>query len=277
MDRYSGRGLAVRHAGVSDSGPELERTDAQPSESRGFVLIVVSVIIGLSAAAAAVTGFGFNLISAPLLTLVYAPRLVVLLTLLLGICASGLLLLRPEIRREAQWALIRPLFLWSLSGMPAGVALLTWGPARLLKGVIAAVTAAFAIVMLTRFRPRLRGGALDTAAVGFLSGVLSTSTSLNGPPVALYLMALGLAKNQFRGTMVTYVFLATVTSVALLILGGTAGAQTLLLGVQLLPALFLGFAAGVLAVRGLSDPGFERTVLAFLVLVGLLGIGTALR
>lgn len=241
------------------------------------MLIVVSIIIGVSAAAAAVTGFGFNLVSAPLLTLIYPPRLVVALTLLLGICASGLLVLRPEIRREAEWRIVRPLYLSSLAGMPAGVVLLMWGPARAVKAAIAAVTAAFAIVMLTRFRPRLGGGMLDTVAVGVLSGVLSTSTSLNGPPVALYLMARGFTKNRFRGTMIVYVFLATVTSVVLLALGGTITAPTLALAAKTAPVLLVGFFAGVALVHGLSDRDFEMVVLAFLLLVGLLGIGSALR
>jgi len=235
------------------------------------------VIIGLSAAAAAATGFGFNLVSAPLLTLIYPPRLVVVLTLLLGLCASGLLALRREIRGEVDWSVIRPLYLSSLAGMPVGVALLMWGPARLLKGGIAAVTAAFAIVMLTRFRPRFQGGPLQTAAVGFVSGILSTSTSLNGPPVALYLMARGLTKDRFRGNMVVYVFLATATSVVLLAAGGGATGSILTLAARLLPALVAGFAIGVALAGGLSDRHFEATVLGFLVLVGLLGIGSALR
>jgi uncharacterized protein len=241
------------------------------------VLIPISVIIGLSAAAAAVTGFGFNLVSAPLLTLMYAPRFVVVLTLLLGICASGLLVLRREIRREVEWRVVRPLYLSSLAGMPVGVALLTWGPARLLKATIATVTAAFAIVMLTRFRPRFAGGTLDTIAVGVLSGVLSTSTSLNGPPVALYLIARGFAKDRFRGNMVVYVFLATVTSVVLLAAGGSITAQTLLLAAKIAPVLIVGFMAGMAAVHRLSDRHFEVTVLGFLVLVGLLGLASALR
>ena len=85
------------------------------------MLITISVIIGLSAAAAAVTGFGFNLVSVPLLTLAYPPRFVVVLTLLLGICASGLLLLRREIRREVEWRVVRPLYLSPLIALATGV------------------------------------------------------------------------------------------------------------------------------------------------------------
>jgi len=241
------------------------------------VLITIALIIGVSAAAAAVTGFGFNLVSAPVLTLMYPPRLVVVLTLVLGLASSGLLSLRQDIRREVDWRVIRPLYLSSLAGMPIGLALFAWGPARLLKAAIAVVTAAFAILMLTRFRPRLRGTLFETMTAGFVSGILSTSTSLNGPPIALYLMARGLAKNTFRANMVVYVFLATATSVVLLAAGGSMTAATLLLTAKLLPVLVAGFAAGVAVARSLSDRAFEVTILGFLVLVGLLGLGSALR
>jgi uncharacterized membrane protein YfcA len=240
-------------------------------------LITAALVIAVSAAAAAVTGFGFNLVSAPLLTLFYPPRFVVAWTLLLGLVSSGLLCLRDEIRREVDARLIGPLYLSSVAGMPLGMALLAWGPTRLLKAGIAAVTAAFALIMLTRFRPRLRGGPFDTIATGFLSGILSTSTSLNGPPVALYLMARGLSKEKFRSNMVVYVFFATATSIVLLAAGRTMTAPMLMLALQLLPVLLAGFAGGVLMAKGLSDRGFEATVLGFLVLVGLLGLGSALR
>jgi uncharacterized protein len=241
------------------------------------MLITIALIIGLSAASAAATGFGFNLVSAPLLMLVYPPELVVVLTLLLGLFASGLLALRPDIRREVEWSVIRPLYLSSLAGMPVGMALLVWGPPRTLKTVVGAVTATFAIVMLTRLRPRLSGRAFEAVAVGVLSGLLSTSTSLNGPPVALYLLARGFVKNRFRGNMVVYVLLATATSLVLLALGGAIRTSELVLTAKLLPVLVLGFAAGVALANRLSEPGFESMVLGFLMLVGLLGIGSALR
>src|SRR5262249_39735958 len=151
------------------------------------------------------TGFGFNLVSAPLLLFVYPLRVVVVLTLLLGAFASGMLLLRVEIRRGIDWRAVWPLFLSSLVGMPGGLALLLWGGARLLKVLIGGLTALFAAAMLSGVRPRLGGGRSAAAVAGGLSGFLSTSTSLSGPPVVFYLLARSLPKDQFRGTVVAYV------------------------------------------------------------------------
>jgi uncharacterized protein len=215
-------------------------------------VFVIVLIIGVSAAAAAATGFGFNLVSAPLLLFVYPLRVVVVLTLLLGVFASGLLLVRAEIRQGTDWRLVWPLFLSSLVGMPAGLALLLRGDPRLLKVLIGGLTALFAVAMLTGARPRPPGGRYAAVVVGGLSGFLSTSTSLNGPPVALYLMARSLPKDQFRGTMVAFVFLATLSSLALLALGGAIPTFVVMLTLRLLPVLAIGFVSGITLASRLS-------------------------
>lgn len=256
------------------SEPGNSTPSAALKESR---MLIIALIVCASAAAAAATGFGFNLLSAPLLTFVYPPQVVVVLTLLLGAFTSGMLLFRSEIRRGIDWRVIRPLFLSSLVGMPVGLALLLSGHPRALKLLIAGLTALFALVMLTRFRPRLRGSRYDALAVGVFSGFLSTSTSLNGAPVALYLMARSLPKDQFRGNMVVFVFLATLSSLVLLAAGGAISAFTVVLTLRLLPVLVLGFVGGFTLANRLSDHSFEGMVLGFLVVVGLLGIASALR
>ncbi len=240
-------------------------------------MLVIALIIGVSAAAAAATGFGFNLVSAPLLLFVYSPRVVVVLTLLLGVFASGMLLSRAEIRHRIDWRAIWPLFLSSLVGMPVGLALLLWGQPRLLKVMIGGLTALFAVAMLTGLRPRLRGSGYAAIIVGGLSGFLSTSTSLNGLPVAFYLLARSLPKDQFRGTMVAYVFLATLSSLALLAVGGAIPTFVVMLTLRFLPVLVVGYVSGFTLASRLSQRGFEAMVLGFLVVVGLLGVGSALR
>ncbi len=250
---------------------------AGPAAPGGRLVTGPVVVIALAAAAAAATGFGFNLLSAPLLTFVYPAPRVVVLTLLLGTCASGLLVLQPAIRRTVEWGVVRPLYLSSLCGMPIGLALLWWARPQALKAAIAALTAVFALAMLARLRPRLGTSLVQTVLVGALSGMLATSTSLSGPPVALYLIARGLTKGEFRSNMLVYVFFSSVSSVVVLAVGGTIDGATVLLAAKLLPALAVGLAAGMLVAHRLSDRGFERLVLGFLAVVGVLGLGAALR
>jgi len=95
--------------------------------------------------------------------------------------------------------------------------------------------------------------------------------------VAFYLLGRNLSKDQFRGNMVVYVFLATLTSLVLLALGGAISGFTLGMTLKLLPVLLAGFLAGSAVANRLSDRSFEVMVLGFLVIVGLLGVGSTLR
>jgi uncharacterized membrane protein YfcA len=239
--------------------------------------MLASLIVFASAGAVVVTGFGFNLVSVPLLAFLYPPRTVVTVTLLLGVGVSGLLLARQDIRESVDWALVRPLFLWSLLGMPAGLALLLFARPAVLRMLIASLTAFVALLMLARFRPSFQARPAGTAATGVLSGFLSTSTGFNGAPIAFYLLGRGLSKDRFRGTSTVYVFLATLTSVGFLMASGSVTLRIVRLAATLLPSLLLGFGAGVAAAHRIGPQRFERVVLGFLIGVGILNLLGAAR
>jgi uncharacterized membrane protein YfcA len=239
--------------------------------------MLASLIVLASAGAVAVTGFGFNLVSVPLMDLLYPPKTVVTVTLVLGVGVSGLLLARRDIRESANWALIRPLFLWSLLGMPGGLAVLLLAGAGVLRMFIASLTACVALLMLLKFRPAFDERPLGTAATGVLSGFLSTSTGFNGAPIAFYLLGRGLSKERFRGTSAVFVFLATLASVGLLIGSGSVTPQILRLAATLVPSLLLGFGAGLLVAHRIAPQRFERVVLGFLIGVGILNFLGAAR
>lgn len=239
------------------------------------------LIVLVSALGAAATGFGFNLLSTPLLTFFHPPRTAVVLTLLLGVVVSGALLFDRGLRRAIDWTLVRPLCVGSLIGMPAGLLVLQHADGRVLKALVAAFTAVFAALMLFRMLPRRPPARrplarLGVFAVGVVSGILSTSTSLNGPPVVLYLIARGLAKDRFRASMVGFVFIATVASVVLMAAGGVVPHATMTLALTFAPAVVVGLVAGSLLARRVAAQTFDGVVLAYLVLVGLLGLVTAI-
>ncbi|HLW60675.1 MAG TPA: sulfite exporter TauE/SafE family protein [bacterium] len=239
-------------------------------------MIYAALVILAAAAGAAATGFGFNLFSAPLLAAVYPPRTIVALTLALGTVTSGVLLARPEIRLGADWKLVGRMSLSSLAGMPLGLFLLLHAHPVAIKVAIAGLTAAFAASRLTGVRPRVRPAPWQAVAAGVVSGILSTGTSLNGPPVALLLLWWGQSKDLFRANIVAFVFLTTLASVGLLVLSGAMPPPTIRLALALVPCALLGYAGGIAVAARLSERGFERTVLGFLLVVGILGAVQAL-
>jgi uncharacterized protein len=149
--------------------------------------IVIGVVAAFAATAQAISGFGMNLILAPVMQMVApGPAAVRLVVGLSAILNSAVLL---TTRRFVLWL---PALLLVIPALAATLLLgpvVSGGSSRVL-GVVVAVTtlAAIAATALRRPPPGLTGrtGAL---AAGVLSGALNVSSGVSGPPIAAYAAA----------------------------------------------------------------------------------------
>jgi uncharacterized membrane protein YfcA len=236
----------------------------------GLVVLAGAVVLGA-------TGFGFGLLSLPLLSLLYDPHEAVVMSLLFAFVVLLVMLLRAEERRRIRYSLVLPLFGFSLVGLPLGVYVLTSLDARHLRAAVGVLVLAFALANL-RGLGRPPGGSVPVLAlVGFVSGLLSTSTSLSGAPVALFAAGARMPKADFRASMAAYGFLSIGLSLVLLGAAGAVSAETLQLSATLLPVLLLGYWCGTSVFRRLSSPGFDRFVLLVVALTGAASLLTTLR
>jgi uncharacterized membrane protein YfcA len=105
--------------------------------------------------------------------------------------------------------------------------------------------------------------------MGWLSGVLSTSTSTNGPPLVFLLQARGMEPHVFRATINAVFALSNVVALALF---GTSGEVTtngmFAAGISL-PFLFLSLKTGYALRPLVKVDHFRKLVLAMLLLSGI--------
>jgi len=130
---------------------------------------------------------------------------------------------------------------------------------------------AFVVIVLTLLLARGPSAALPRGTdvlAGFVSGVLSTSTSTSGPPLVLALQAKGPSPDEFRGTIAAS-FLAQgwITLVAFW-LAGRLDAEIGRLALIGLPGLVVGFVGGELLSRRVRPERFRSVVLALLIVTG---------
>jgi uncharacterized protein len=219
------------------------------------------------------TGFGFALVSAPILFAILGPREAVTAGVLLGLELSLLTLVAerrwPRVLNRAAAALVA----WSLPGLALGAIALRELSDRLLSAFAGlAVLAALAL----RLRGRGRGRVTlhrrwQTAAAGAASGALSTSTSLSGPPLVFYLLARGASPEQMRDTLAAiFVALALLGAPALVIAG------TFEMPDHLWALLVTAAAGQVVGRRGFAWLGdrYETAVLIVLALTALVALGS---
>ncbi|WP_342131618.1 sulfite exporter TauE/SafE family protein [Hydrogenophaga sp. OTU3427] len=106
--------------------------------------------------------------------------------------------------------------------------------------------------------------------VGLLSGLLGGVSSLTGPVIITYLMALKLPREDFIGSISIIYLSAAVPLYGAMLLFGRIGASELALSVLALLPMGLGLLAGKAVRRRLDEILFRRVLLAFLCVLAAL-------
>ena len=227
----------------------------------------------------AITGFGFNALSLPLLVLAFEPHHAVVVGLLIGLLIFGLVLLLPGVRQSIDKPMVLTLFAWSLPGLPLGALLLVWLDARALQLLVGGLTFAYATGQLLGRLPAIPATRRAAPFVGVLSGVLASSVSLGGTPVMPYLLGSDKATpSSLRATAVGYVLLSTVASLVVPYWTGLVDRSAALLdAARLVPAAPVGFSLGALTFRFIGPVLFVRMTLIVLATVGLIALTAAIR
>jgi hypothetical protein len=229
----------------------------------------VSIVAGALLQAA--TGFGFSLLAAPLTFAAVDPAPAVGLLLLLGAEVNLLTLAesrRPEPLRDSTVTMLA----WATPGAFAGVAVLRALPP---VGLQIAVTLGILGTLAVRHGAGRRAH-VPAWAAGLIAGAMTTSTSVNGPPMLLHLLDRGASPAAVRDTMtIGFLGLAVLGAVALVVTGTPALPHaTLVLG--LLPAVLAAHLVGRrlfarLAAGGAYEP-LLNVLLAAAAIAGLIGV-----
>jgi uncharacterized protein len=191
------------------------------------------------------TGFGFALLSAPVLSVTLGPRTAIPTITVVGLVVSALTLTTERRRLDVLRPEARALVGAAVPGMAAGALLLAHGPVDLLRVLVSLAVLAAVVVQLrggaAAARAR-RPGRLAATVAGGLSGALSTSTGISGPPLVFFLLARRADAAETRDTLAV-VFLVT----GVLTLGALA-----VFGAVRLPTAGLALVACAAAGQGLG-------------------------
>lgn len=224
-----------------------------------------------------VTGFGYAIITAPLLALALGPKDTVMLTILTGFIVR-LFMLRAT-KNDASFKAIYPLIMAAVLGVIPGAYVMTMISNDSLKMFIGFVLLLAAAALWKEYHLPIKHSRFAEAIVGGLSGFLATTTSINGPPVILYYLNSGAEenKNAFRGNLTRYFLLINVVALVMSYLTGTLQIQNLWLQTLLaVPAQYIGFLLGERFFHRLNAETFRRITLAMVVLSSVVIISSTL-
>jgi uncharacterized protein len=184
------------------------------------------------------TGFGFGLAAVPLLSLALPPAQVVPLVVALQVIV-GVGGLRGA-AHACDWRAIKLLVPGLVVGVPIGLLILTELAPNIVRLVIAVIIAASVGLLYRGARLPPNPSRLLTGGVGLLSGIISGLASMGGPPVIVYLMALGHTASRVRSTAIVYFMLTGCVSLVPMTFRGLITRDTLVWSAASLPVLFGG-------------------------------------
>lgn len=231
-------------------------------------LVVVALIIFLAASAQMVSGFGFALMAVPLMGLAIDLKTAVVISTICGTASNTYQAITESRHRDGR--LVRILVVTSFVGMPFGVVLLDNVDVGVLQVVIGFVVLVALGVVVFRPAANRRGGTLMETAAGFVSGVLATATSTNGPPLVLLLRLRGLSPDQFRATINTVFSIVAVSTVVVFLVSGRINGEAVTGSLVGLPGLIAGMYLGA-RVRGLMPVEVFWRIVAVLLVVSATG------
>ena len=228
-------------------------------------MVLAAVAAFVAAAVQSATGFGLALVLSPAVFAVMEPEEAV--AVLLIVAAAVCVLVLVESRHVETHGLAR-LLVPALPGLPLGLLVLaTLSKEPLQVGV------GLAVVATALWQARHSEAARIPAPVaGFLSGALTTSISINGPPLVLWLESERVSPAVFRATLAAAFLVLDVAGGALLL--STEGLDVVDLGElgPLLACVLAGYAAGALTFRRLDQERFFSIVLGLVVCTGVASV-----
>jgi hypothetical protein len=228
-----------------------------------MVLAALAAFAG--AAVQSASGLGFALVLSPALFAVMDPEEAVTAVLLLGAALCALVLIESrDVGTHGLGRLLAP----ALPGLAVGVLLLAaLSKESLQVGVGVAVIAAAAWQL--RHRVAIR---LPALAAGFLSGVLTTSISVNGPPLALWLESERVPPREFRTTLAAAFLSLDIAGAGLILVREGAGTVDLGQLGPLLACVLAGYGLGAVGFRRLDAERFSAVVMVVVICTGVASV-----
>jgi uncharacterized membrane protein YfcA len=247
------------------------------------VLVVVAVLIGMSVQSA--IGFGFAFFAAPAAFAAFAPEQAVLCVLILGVPINCLVLFAEGRRARVASGPTATVIVAALPGMLAGAWVVSQVDRDALQALVGVIVlaAALAQALATRAgspaRPQAAAASPSPAEIGggLASGVLSTSVSINGPPLVLTFSHLGLRGALLRDSLAAALLALTFPAAAIVLAVG--GGETALpdgwVLLACVPAVLVGHRFGAGIFRRLDDGTHHRAALGAAAAAGVLSIAAA--
>ena len=230
--------------------------------------IGVAVVVLATACTQAVVGFGFALLTVPIMMQIVGLQRAVILASLIG-TANNVFQYR-DLKHNQDKPQVKRFLLASCVGAPFGLIAFIYANQQVLK-ILLGMGILFGVLLLARGRDLTHAPVSLDWSMGVISGFLLTSTSTNGPPLVFAMQARKSDPQIFRSTLNMVFLISGIYGLALFAAFGEIAPSDIWISVALLPSMIVGVYAGRF-IRHRVDP--NRFRLLVLILLGFAGLSS---
>lgn len=228
------------------------------------VILFIAIILGASVLQTS-TGFGFSILATPFLLLLFSVADAIQINLILSLFISGALIVK--IRSDIDSAVLKRLIAGSVAGMPVGIAVFLSADLEKLKLAISLIILLLTLLLIFSFR--IEQTKRRDTFFGGLSGSLTTSIGMPGPPLLLYFSGTNTNKEKLRGTTLAfYLFIYSISLMLQIIFSGTSKTVWISSGLAI-PLVLAGLYLGQLLFKRIDQRTFRFVTYGILLFTGL--------
>ncbi|MCJ8009245.1 sulfite exporter TauE/SafE family protein [Lederbergia wuyishanensis] len=181
------------------------------------VIIFIAIILVASILQTS-TGFGFSILATPFLLMIFEAKEAIQINLVLSLIISCSLIYK--IRNDIDYSVLKRFVIGSVAGLPVGIIVFLLSDMNKLKFGISIIILMLTFLLI--FKVRIRQTKGRDLSAGSLSGMLTTSIGMPGPPLLLYFSGIDSKKEKLRATTLAfYLFIYFFSLLMQIIFAGT--------------------------------------------------------
>ncbi|OPA41261.1 hypothetical protein BHL07_10865 [Bacillus cereus] len=218
----------------------------------GITFIFVCIILVASILQAS-TGFGFSIMATPFLLMLFLPQEAIQINIILSLIISISLIWK--IRMDVDFVLLKRFIFGSIVGVPFGILIFISVNINTFKLAVSILLLLLTLLLICNVKVRATQS-IDFI-VGGLSGLLTTSIGMPGPPLLLYFTGTNTEKEKLRATTLAfYLFIYFISLVTQILFTGTN--KTIWeSSFYAIPIVFLGLFIGQIIFKWLNQRIFK--------------------
>lgn len=227
-----------------------------------FIFIVIILIASILQTS---TGFGFSILATPFLLFIFEPMEAIQINIILSLVISFALI--TKIKKDIDYGILRRFVIGSASGLPIGIIIFLALDLKNLIFGISLVILLLTILLILKYRIAQTNG--KDIVIGGLSGVLTSSIGMPGPPLLLYFSGTDTKKEKLRGTTLAfYLFIYSMSLIIQVIFVGTNRTIWITSGFAL-PLVLLGLYLGQVLFKRINQRFFRIFTYLILLFTGI--------